>query len=141
MLKSFSTPTWISSISIWWHSGLLDMFLCRPPKAFIKNTQNSPLYSIICLMHKKYWQSSYISFRNIAKNMSVPSCANFQVHIFIINNFKDILAFQQNLEFNLFTTVLCINKFSTLDFIITNEINRKRKFFHLSDLRIVSEFV
>ncbi len=54
--------------SILEHSGLLDMFLSRSPKITLKNSQNSPLYSILKLTFLKILknESFYVSkfYRN-----------------------------------------------------------------------------
>ncbi len=54
-------------ISYLWHIGLLDMFLCRSPKTALKNTQNSPLCSILKLTFSEYFKNESFRFHSILK--------------------------------------------------------------------------
>ncbi len=55
-------------ISILWHSGLLDMFLYRFPKTTLKNTQNSPFYSILKLAFLKIFKNVSFHFSQFSRN-------------------------------------------------------------------------
>ncbi len=55
-------------ISILWHIGLLDMFLHRSPKTALKNTQNSPLYSILKLIFPKIFKNESFHFSQYSRN-------------------------------------------------------------------------
>ncbi len=54
--------------SILWHSGLLDMFLYRYTKTTLKNTQNSPLYSIFKLTFPEIFKNRSFHFFKFPQN-------------------------------------------------------------------------
>ncbi len=55
-------------IFILWHKELLDMFLRRSLKTALKNTQNSPLYSILKLTFLEIFKNESFRFSQFSRN-------------------------------------------------------------------------
>ncbi len=60
--------------SILWHIGLLDMYLHRSPKTALKNTQNSPLYSILKLTFLRIFKNESFRFSQYSQKFSFDLC-------------------------------------------------------------------
>ncbi len=61
-------------ISILWHIVILDIFLHRFPKTALKNTQNSPLYSILKLTFPKIFKNESFHFSQCSQNFFSNLC-------------------------------------------------------------------
>ncbi len=93
LFSSIFSKFCLKKIFIWWHSGLLGMFLCQYLKPAPNNTQNSPLYSILKLTFLEVFKNKSFCFFQFFRNFVFHFMPGF---LKLLCKYYNVITFKPN---------------------------------------------